>query len=114
MSWFGEEAAIQAPIFNRLREYLSGEVDGNGPCQGDRYCMIRLRQWIREQSPSPQQIRLAKNIFNDYVDGRAAGRKRMHSVKHRSRKHRSRKHRSRKHRSRKHSRPRKRKKTKKR
>ena len=33
MSWFGEEAAIQAPIFDRLREYLSGEVDGNGPCQ---------------------------------------------------------------------------------
>ena len=95
MSWFGEDAAKQAPIFSRLREYLSGRVDGNGPCGGNYYCRIRLGQWQREQNPSPHQLRLAKSIFDEYVDRVASGRKK--SYRHRSRQHRSRQHRSRKH-----------------
>ena len=93
----GEEAALQSPIFKRLRDYLSGRVQRNGRCAGDRYCMIRFRHWMNEQKPSPHQIRIAKNIFDEYVYGTGMGRKRSRT--HRRRTHRRRTHRRRTHRS---------------
>jgi len=97
MTSAGEAAALQAPIFNRLRDYLSGDVQDNGRCGGDRYCMIRFRHWINEQKPSPHQIRIAKNIFDEYVYGIGMGKKR--SRRHRRRTQRPRNHRRRTHRS---------------
>ena len=102
MASTGEAAALQAPIFNRLRDYLSGDVQDNGRCAGDRYCMIRFRQWINEQKPSSHQIRIAKNIFDEYVDGLGMGKKRARTHRrstHRRSTQRPRNHRRRTHRS---------------
>ena len=97
MASTGEAAALQAPIFNRLRDYLSGDVQDNGRCAGDRYCMIRFRQWINEQKPSSHQIRIAKNIFGEYVYESGMGKKRART--HRRSTHRRSRRRRRAHRS---------------